>query len=358
MAETNKKSSASRNREEPTAKKVSIEDVARLAGVSTGTVSHALNSVGYVKESTREKVLAAARELGYVPNRAGRILKTAKTNLIMMAVPDASNEIYFGMIESVLRLVKQRGYSMLLYYTNGSHEEELHALRLLQECVVDGLFLVHFSYEQELLDEILRTNAPIVLCSMCNHLWAKQGHPFGTLSIDVYQGIYDAVTHLAKMGHRKIGYLAGRQDVEVYQQRYSAYQDALKACGLPFREDYVQWNDYSDRGGYHSTRALFELKDRPTAICASNDHQVIGAWEAIRDMGGRIPRDMALTGLDNLKISQMLGITSMDMHESEIGEAGAKMLLENLRNGTSEYRDLYFRPKMAVRESSLMNLSD
>lgn len=95
---------------EMTNRQASITDVARLAGVSVGTVSHALNSVGYVKQETKEKILKAAEELNYVPNRAGRILKTRQTRLVMLAIPDTSNEIYFGMIEGVQKEIKALGY--------------------------------------------------------------------------------------------------------------------------------------------------------------------------------------------------------------------------------------------------------
>lgn len=352
MAET-KESANKRKGRTRGAGKSSISDVAKLAGVSVGTVSNALNSVGYVKDSTRQLVLDAAKQLGYVPNRAGRILKTAKTGLIMLAVPDTSNEIYFGMIEGVQNTVKKQGYSMLLYYTNGKLEGELQAVRLLQERVVDGLFMVHFSYEQELLDAILQTQAPIVLCGMCSHLWADQGYPFDTISIDVYQGMYDAIKHLASMGHKKIGYLAGPKGLEVYRQRYEGFQNAMKDCGLACKNEYVQWNDYNERGGYNSGRTLFQMKERPTAICASNDQQAIGCWEAVHDMDGSIPGDVALTGLDNLKISKILGITSFDMHEDEMGEEAARLILARLKKQPEDYQNLYFRPRLMVRESSL-----
>lgn len=341
---------------EMTNRQASITDVARLAGVSVGTVSHALNSVGYVKQETKEKILKAAEELNYVPNRAGRILKTRQTRLVMLAIPDTSNEIYFGMIEGVQKEIKALGYSLLLYYTNGELEGELDAVRLLQERVVDGLILVHFSYKQVLLDEIRRCSGPAVLLGMCNHLWAGAGHPFDTVSIDVYSGIYTAVQHLAKIGHRKIGYLAGRRNVDVYGQRFAAYRDALKDAGIPYREEYVYWNDWTQMGGYSGGRTLYQMKDRPTAICASNDLQAIGCWEAVRDLGGKVPGDIALTGLDNLNICKILGITSFDMKENLMGTEAARYLMSRLSGSQMSYQDLYFRPEIQVRDSSLYTL--
>lgn len=334
-------------------KQASITDVARLAGVSVGTVSHALNSVGYVKQETKEKILRAAKELNYVPNRAGRILKTSQTKLVMLAIPDTSNEIYFGMIEGVQNEIKALGYSLLLYYTNGEMEGELHAVKLLQERVVDGLIMVHFSYDPVLLGEIERCSQPVVLLGMCNHLWAEKGYGFDTVSIDVYSGIYSAVRHLIKIGHRRIGYLAGRKDTEVYRQRFEAYRDALKDSGIEYREQYVYWGDWTQMGGYSGGRILYQMQERPTAICASNDLQAIGCWEAVSDLGGKIPKNIALTGLDNLNICKILGITSFDMKENMMGTEAARHLMARLGGSRGDYQNLYFRPELQVRDSSL-----
>ena len=346
------------SRKRPVKERVTINEVAKRAGVSPGTVSNTLNNSGYVNEHTRERVMRAVEELGYVPNRSGRILKTNKTGLVMMAIPDTSNEIYFDMIQAVQDTMKKNGYSMLLYYTNGQLSEELKSVQLLKERMVDGLFLVNFWYEKELLEEIMKAPGPVVLCGMCNHLWNNPNQPFDTISIDVYQGIYAAVKHLIQMGHRKIGYLGGKLGIEVYRQRFQAYQDALRDHGIEYREEYVSWNDYSENGGYNSGRALYQLKDRPTAICASNDLQAIGCWRAIRDLGGNIPGDIALTGLDNLKISKILGITSLNMKEDHVGQEAARLLVERLAKSENQadYQKIYFRPELVVRNSTLTGI--
>lgn len=337
---------------------VTIVDVASKAEVSAGTVSNVLNGTRFVNEQTKERVYKAIEELGYVPNRSGRILKTRKTGLIMMAIPDTSNEIYFDMISEFQNLVRKNGYSMLLYYTDGQHSEEMKAVQLLKEQMVDGLFMVHFGYDKVLLDEVNRVGVPVVLCGMCNHLWDDPKQPFDTISIDVYQGIYAAVKHLYQMGHKKIGYLAGKYGIEVYRQRYQAYRDALRDCGLEYREDYVLWNDYSEIGGYNSGRTVYQLEDRPTAVCASNDHQAIGFWRAIRDLGGSIPESIALTGMDNLKISDILNVTSLDMKEDLIGQEAGRLLIERLSsNGMpGDCQKIYLRPELIVRNSTLGSL--
>ncbi|MDO4548538.1 MAG: LacI family DNA-binding transcriptional regulator [Clostridia bacterium] len=339
-------------------KRLNINDVARLAGVSVGTVSRALNGVGYVKEETRRRIKDAVNELGYVTNRAGRTLKTSKTGLVMLAIPDTSNEIYFGMIEAFQSELKKKNLSMLLYYTDGQHAGEMCALRMLEERLIDGLFMVHFHYNDDLYEAISDSISPIVLCGMCNHLWTGEDKSFDTISIDVYQGIYNTITHLIKMGNKRIGYLAGTNGIEVYRQRHQAYMDALRDNDIEYREDYVVWSDYSENNGYNGGRALYQMKDRPTAICASNDQQAIGCWKALRDLNARIPDDMALTGLDNLKIVRMLEITSVDMKESHMGREAANLLLHRMDEPNDELasQDIYYRPELIVRESSLKQI--
>ena len=332
---------------------VSIKDVAKRAGVSPGTVSNALNSTSYVKEETRQRILKAVEEMGYVPNRTGRMLKTTKTGLVMLAIPDSDNEIYFALVSSAMKILKKNDYSMLLYYTGGLAEEELKAVKMLQEQMVDGLIMVHFSYNEKLLEEIRRTQRPVVLCGMCNHLWAGKGYEFDTVSIDVYKGIRAAVEHLIQMGHRKIGYLAGRKGIEVYHQRESAYRDAMQEAGIDINESYIMWNDYTKLAGYNSGRMLYMMKERPTAICASNDHQAIGCYQAVGDLGGTIPGDIALTGMDNVSISEIIGMTSCDMKEGCGGEEAAKLILMRLNGSEEVYQDLYFAPELVVRKSSL-----
>ena len=335
------------------AKKPSVIDVARLAGVSPGTVSNALNNSGYVKPSTKERVMEAIRELNYVPNRAGQILKTNRTNLIMLAIPDTSNEIYFRMIEAVQQYMKSRNYSILLYYTGGTHQEEMRTLSILQQRVVDGLILVHFSYDKELYDTVRASSSPVVLIGMCNHLWAGRRENYGTISVDVQRGIYDATRHLINMGHKKIGYLAGKKGIPVYAQRFEGYQTALKDAGIEYREEYVVWNDYSILAGNSSGRTLLSLPDRPTAICASNDHQAIGCWQALQDMNISIPDQMAITGLDNIITSKIIGMTSFDMHEDMMGAEAAKMMCDHLLEGADSWQDIYLVPTIRVRNSSM-----
>lgn len=337
--------------------KVTISDVAKKAGVSPGTVSRVLNRNGYVSDATKQQVTEAVSALGYVPNRAGRILKTSKTELIMLAIPDTSNEIYFGMIEAVQSVAKARGYSLVLFYTDGQHGEEMRAVRMLQEHVIDGLILIHFSFREELYQAIKQTNQPIILCGMCNSLWSGPEYGLDTISVDVYQAIYEATDHLIRQNHKKIAYLAGEKGIEVYRQRYRAYRQALEDNGIEYRDDWVFYSGYTEEDGYKAGKQLLSMKERPTAVCASNDLQAIGFWRAARDSKISVPDEIALIGLDNLRISQMLDISSINMFEDIIGRIAAERLFgwmdETREAGGAITHSVTIKPELIARGSTV-----
>ncbi|MDD3212893.1 MAG: LacI family DNA-binding transcriptional regulator [Eubacteriales bacterium] len=332
---------------------VTILDVARHAGVAPGTVSRVIHNTGYIKADTRKKIEKALLELNYIPNRAGRTLKTTRTGMIMLAIPDTANAIYVGMIEAVQEYASTYDYSMVLFYTNGTLEGELRAVRMLREHLVDGLFLIHFSYEQELLDAINACNAPVVLCGMCNTNWASmQDRRFSTISIDVYHGIHAMTTEMIRQGHQRIAYLAGEPGIDVYLQRFNAYRNALSEHGLPYDEKLVFWKNYTKNHGRETARTILVMEDRPTAMVASNDLQALGFWEQCRDSGVVVPDDISLSGMDNLDEMNMLHLSSVRMMEGKVGRAGAEILMEQLSDkNSSTVQDIRFIPELVLRSS-------
>jgi LacI family transcriptional regulator len=332
---------------------ITILDVAELAGVAPGTVSRVIHNTGYIKVETRTKIEKALAELNYIPNRAGRTLKTTRTGMIMLAIPDTANAIYVGMIEAVQECASKYNYSMVLFYTNGTLKGELRAVRMLREHLVDGLFLVHFSYDAELLKAINACNTPVVLCGMCNNNWSSiKNKRFSTISIDVYHGINAITTEMIHQGHQRIAYLAGEPGIDVYLQRFNAYHNALSEHGLTYDEKLVFWKDYTKKHGRETAKSVFAMKDRPTAMVASNDLQALGFWEQCRDSGMVIPEDISLSGMDDLEEMNMLHLTSIKMMESKVGQAGADILMEQLsKKNSSIVRDIRYIPELVLRNS-------
>lgn len=328
---------------------ITIRDVAEKAGVSLGTVSRSIHNRGYIKKETREKIQQAIDELNYIPNRAGRTLKTTKTGLVMLAIPDTANAIYVGMIEAMHNVVQENDMSLVLYYTNGTQKGELNAVRMVREHLVDGLFLVNFHYGDELWKSIAGCRAPVVLCGMCNSIWAKDDTPFSTVSIDVYSGIYAATKKMVERGHKCIAYLGGIKDLPVYNQRFKAYRTALSDNGISYNENIVFWNDYTKQHGVDAGRQIVGMSNRPTAIIASNDLQAIGAWTAVREAGLLLPGDMEICGMDNLEEMQMLSLPSIKMREQEVGKIGGEMIVQQLLSG-AVHKHVTFTPELIWRD--------
>ena len=335
-----------------------IYDIAKAAGVSPGTASRALNNIGYVKEETRQRVEAAVTELKYTPNRAARTLKTKKTGLVLLAIPDTDNSFYVDMIKAVQDVCKGHGYSMILYYTDGKAAEEVRALRMLREHYADAMILINFSFTAKHLKEIDRIQAPLVLSGICkDEIGGKPGDRFDYIGVDAEKGIYQAVRHLAQQGHVRIAYIAGPNEYLLFRERYHGYQTALAESGILECEELVLWCDYTEGCAMNAVRSFLALKEPPTAICCANDILAMAAQRTVQDMGLRVPEDMSVVGMDNIGITTKVRpmMSTVAIAQAEIGRAAASLVFSRLA-GTEQRPSIrqIFEPRLIVRDSSIV----
>ncbi len=332
-----------------------IYDISRVAGVSPGTVSRTLNNIGYIKNETREKIETVMKDLKYIPNRAARSLKTKKTGLIMLAIPDTDNPFYVDMIKAVQDVVKHHGYSMILYYTEGKKEDEIHVLKMLHERYADGLILVNFSFTKDHLKEIDRILCPLVLSSICvSKIGGREEDKFDYVGVDTKKGIYLATRHLVKQGHSVIGYIGGYQELEAFQERFDGYRSALIDSGLTVRDDLIFWKDYHESTGYEAAKYLLSLNPRPTAVCAANDMLAMGALRAFEENSVRVPEDISLVGMDNIDAVKRLKpkISTVCIAQAEIGRIAAELVFKRLNGEEGQSRKIILEPRLIVQESS------
>jgi len=338
--------------------KPTIYDIAKAAGVSPGTVSRTLNNVGYIKDETREKIEKVMQQLKYIPNRAARTLKTKRTGIIMLVIPDTDNPFYFDMIKAVQDVVKFNGYSMVLYYTEGKKSDEIKALKMLHEHFADGMILINFSFTNEHIKEIDRIDCPLVLSSICaSHIGGNDGDRFDYIGVDTGKGIYLATRHLALQGHDSIGYIGGVRNLEVFRERYGGYCNALLDHNLHVDEKLVFWKDYTESSGYEAGKYFLSLKDRPSAICAANDLLAVGAMRAIEESGVKVPEDISIIGMDNIEITSRVRpkLSTVSIAQSEIGRIAAELIFRRLKGEeTKPSVRLIFEPRLIVRESSVV----
>lgn len=218
--------------------KITISDVARLAGVSTATVSHTINGTRYVSGDTKEKVYHAIQELGYTPDASARSFRTGKKKTVGFIVPDISNRFFGTIIESAENYLSAKGYHLIIANTKENMDREETNLRLLTAGLVDGLLVASTMDSFQRLDALIPAGFPVVLV---DRTFDETKYP--SVSVSCFQSIYRSVCRLAGRGKRRIGIIGGLPRLSTTRERIAAYQAAAADCGLPRDESLIRYGD-------------------------------------------------------------------------------------------------------------------
>ncbi|WP_431219898.1 LacI family DNA-binding transcriptional regulator [Leifsonia xyli] len=306
-----------------------IDDVARLAGVSTATVSRALSGNGPVSQTTRARVLRVASDLGYVVSSDASSLASGRTRNIGAVVPQLNRWFFTSVIEGAQRVLLRRGYDLTLYNLSGDGEErrrvfEQHLLRNR----VDAVFAVSLELAEDEVGRLLALGKPLV----------GVGGPLpgvSTLTIDDVAVARLATEHLIGLGHTRIAHIGGSDefdlDFHIPTSRRLGYEQALTEAGLPVDERLHRATDFTLPGGYEAAKQLLGTPhERPTALFAASDEMAVGAILAARDLGLSVPRDVSVIGIDDHPLSEFFGLSTIAQHPVRQGERAAELLLAAL----------------------------
>ena len=242
--------------------KVTISDVARLAGVSTATVSHTINNTRYVSEETKEKVYQAIAELGYTPDASARSFRTGKKRTIGFIVPDISNKFFGTMIEAVENYLSAHGYHLIIANTKEDAAREETNIRLLSAGLVDGLLVASTMEEFEQFDRLIPAGFPVVLVDR-----TFEAKKYSSLCVSNFQPIYRSVCRLAAKGAKRIGIVGGLPRLSSTKERISAYQQAVADCGLPQDEALIRYGDSMENSVQACLDALLAEKCDAIVVC-------------------------------------------------------------------------------------------
>jgi LacI family transcriptional regulator len=328
-------------------------DVARRAGVSQATVSYVLNNntVIAVPDETRRRIQDAIRDLGYIPDRAARSLRTRKTYTLAGVIPDITNPFYPAFERGIQDLADQHGYDLIMYNTDGSAEKELKSLRSVQQGRVDGLIAVLFHLNARDLMPLLDMNIAVVRLEAT---FKPAGPaPIDNLCVDNIAAARRAVEYLIDKGHQRIGMLTGERGPGA--NRLLGYQQALAARRIPLEDELIRSSDFNVAGGYVGMRELLGLAQRPAAVFAANDLMAMGAMQAIRAAGLRIPQDVAVVGFDNIPAAELVtpALTTVNQFQEQLGRRAAQLLLERFDGlGPEGGRSEELPAELVVRESA------
>ena len=242
--------------------KVTISDVARLAGVSTATVSHTINNTRYVSSETKEKVYKAIAELGYTPDASARSFRTGKKRTIGFIVPDIANKFFATMIESVENYLSAHGYQLIIANTKEDMDREETNIRLLTAGLVDGLLIASTMDDFQRFDELIPAGFPVVLVDR-----TFETKKYSSVCVSNFQPIYRSVCRLAGKGDRRIGIIGGLPRLSTTVERISAYQQAMADCGLPEDPDLIRYGDSMEKSAAGCLEELLERKCDAIIVC-------------------------------------------------------------------------------------------
>ncbi|MCU0481220.1 MAG: LacI family transcriptional regulator [Anaerolineae bacterium] len=327
---------------------ITIYDVAREAGVSDATVSRVFNNKEGVKEATRAKVLNAAQKLGYVVNLQARSLAGGKTNVIGLLIPGLDNGYVVEIVRGVDQELARVDYELMVYTTHRKGNDEASYLQYVANGLTEGILLVVPLLSAEFLRALDEIGYPYVLIDAVD----DTGRSF-SVNVTNWEGAYKATEYLIQLGHRRIGFITGILELSSTKARYDGYLTALKDYDIPIDQALIAKGDFGKNSGYLATQHLLNLANRPTAIFSSNDVMALGAMDAIREVGLRIPEDISIIGFDDVPeaVSAYPKLTTVHQPLEEMGRVGVKLLMEQFENPDTPSKHITLATRLIIRDS-------
>lgn len=308
-------------------KHITIKDVAKNANVSVSTVSRYLNQSGYVDFETAQRIAKAIDETRYSPNIVARGLKTRKSHVVLLVVPDICNPFYSTMAKSTQFILSEQGYVMALFDSNESMNE-MSAVSIAQQMFASGILFGSIDIKQKVIDALLNSSIPIVGIN------AYQQYPFDTVHVAGSTGSYLATEHLINLGHQRIGFAGGTPNTMIGASRREGYSNALKAANLPVNDKYVVELGFSQADGYCAGNYLIQQSPLPTAICCANDQIAFGVLNALNDHNILVPHQISVTGMDDVPYALISNpsLTTVTNDATAFSREGIRLLFDRINN--------------------------
>lgn len=319
-------------------KTTTLIDVAKNAGVTSMTVSRVVNQTGYVSEETREKVLRAVKELNYRRNGLARGLKRQRTDTIGLVLGDIANPYSTELARSIKDITNERGYNLFICISEQNAKEDVAAFESLTDHQVDGIIVATRSNRigDKYLHEMIERGVSIVCIGRDFH-----NEHADSVVVDALKGGFQATQHLIDLGHRKIAFIGATLSSGTKLKRFQGYLKALETNKLTIEERFITGNiednedspGYStEKLGYEAMKRLLVLPHRPTAVFARNDFTAIGAINAIKESGLRIPDDISIVGFDDIPMAMHTypALTTVRQPTRRQGTIAAEFLLTRI----------------------------
>jgi DNA-binding LacI/PurR family transcriptional regulator len=327
---------------------MNIKEVARLAKVSTATVSRTINGSDKVTEATAERVRRAIETLKFYPNTNARALGSGRSSLYGLIISDITNPFFPELVKSFEDVAVQYGQEVLIANTDYDKHRMEHCVTRMLQRKVDGVAVMTSEMEEHLIDELSSRKIPLV--------FMDTGIPqkgISNISIDYAKGIDAAVAHLRELGHSAIGFISGPMDLASARTRRKAFVASMKRMGLSLDKNLIEEGNHRMDGGHEAMKRLLSKDVRPTAVMTSNDMTAIGAMGAIFEQGLKVPRDISLIGFDDIAMSAFTqpALTTVRLPRAEIAKLAFRAL-HGIQNAATAKGAEYSIEPMLVKRSS------
>lgn len=328
---------------------LTLEDIAKHAGVSRATVSRVINGDANVKEQTRTRVMQVIQQNNFQPNIAARSLAAGHTNVIGLVIPAGVTAIfadpYFPLlIQGVTSACNAKDYSVMLWLAEPEFERRM-IRQILHSGLLDGVVVSSMLMDDPIVQALHDSKKPFMLIGR---------HPsldVNYLDVDNFNGGREATLHLLRLGHKRVATITGPQNMIAGYDRFQGYRRALEERGVPFHPELIAESDFSEPGGYAAMRRL--LPNHPPAIFVANDMMSEGAMRALRDDGLRVPQDVAIVGYDDMPNASRLApsLTTVRQPTNRMGSLAIDTLIDIIQNPSSNKRHIVLPVELVIRES-------
>jgi len=335
-------------------KRTTIQDIAKALNTTISTVSRALQDHPRISVEMREKVKKYAREHDYQPDFRAASLRRGNANTIGVLVPRIDIHFFSKVLRGIDEVASEKNYNVLICQSFDSLKKEIKLIKNLIYGKIDGL-IASISIETQEgshFEPLVKKGIPLVLFDKI-----IESMNVSKVVIDDHNGAYMAVKHLIDNGCKRIGHFAGPQYLNIYKDRTLGYMDALKAHGMEVDESIIFHNMLVQSKGYETMEYMHKMKNPPDAIFSANDFAVVGAILKAKELGVRVPEDIAFTGFANEPMDTIFDppISSVEQNPITMGQESARLLIEQMEDKKGDYasRTIVLKPSLVVRKSSL-----
>ncbi|MCB2214242.1 LacI family transcriptional regulator [bacterium] len=333
--------------------RLTLEDIAKQAGVSRSTVSRVVNDHPNISDKVRSRVLKIINETGYRPNAAARALVSQRSQTIGLLLPHTISALfadpYFPhLIKGITKACNQLEYTLALFLASSAEDEKMITTRIQDRGLLDGVLIQSGHHGHlKIVDQLTAAGTPQVVI----------GRPFfpdrvSYVDIDNHGAAINAVTLLLEMGYQRIATITGPLKSTAGQARLEGYKEALKRANRLVDEKLIEVGDFTQPGGYRAMQAL--LSQQPDAVFAASDITAVGAIRAIQEAGLRVPEDIAIVGFDDIPLPTLtsVALTTVRQPVEGLGEAAVDLLMDLIENGVKPHRHTILGTELVVRTSS------